>query len=193
MSGTIVEVRDRHAHFFASQTTRHWEIWDGPRQRESLDWVAAELANLRASFRWATDQGDLRVATVIAAHAAIMSWPLQRFEPVGWAEEILEAVVEADLPQLPRLYIAASLCLYGGRPDVGVAYARSGRDGWSSMRRYDSFVDGWSGTPTGACAPLRWSDQSPGGDLHGSGDATGFCSRGRALRPYVGVAGRRTR
>ena len=128
MTGTIIEVRDRHAQFFADQTTSYWQIWDGPRQRESLDWVAAELANLRASFRWATDQGDLGVATVIAAHTAIMSWPLQRFEPVGWAEEILEAAVEADLPQLPRLYIAASLCLYGGRPDVGVEYARSGRE-----------------------------------------------------------------
>ena len=73
-----------------------------------------------------------------------MSWPLQRFEPVGWAEEILEAVVEADLPQLPRLYIAASLCLYGGRPDVGVAYAEAAAR-LELDPRYDSFVDGWSG------------------------------------------------
>jgi predicted ATPase/class 3 adenylate cyclase len=143
-TGTIIEVRDRHAHFFADETTSHWQIWDGPRQRESLDWVADELANLRTSFRWATDQGDLRIATVIAAHAAIMSWPLQRFEPVGWAEEILEAVVEADLPQLPRLYIAASLCLYGGRPDVGVTYAQAAAR-LELDARYDSFVDGWSG------------------------------------------------
>ena len=143
-TGTIVEVRDRHAQYFASQTTSHWQIWDGPRQRESLDWVAAELANLRASFRWTTDQGDLPVATVIAAHAAIMSWPLQRFEPVSWAEEILPAVIAADLPQLPRLYIAASLCLYSGRPDVGVAYAEAAAR-LELDARYDSFVDGWSG------------------------------------------------
>ena len=143
-TGTIVEVRDRHAEFFASQTTSHWDIWDGPRQRESLDWVAAELANLRASFRWTTDQGDLPVATTIAAHAAIMSWPIQRFEPVSWAEEILPAVVAADLPQLPRLYIAASLCLYSGRPDVGVAYAEAAAT-LEVDARYDSFVDGWSG------------------------------------------------
>ncbi len=143
-TGTIVAVRDRHAEFFASQTTSHWDIWDGPRQRESLDWVAAELANLRASFRWTTDQGDLPVATTIAAHAAIMSWPIQRFEPVSWAEEILPAVVAADLPQLPRLYIAASLCLYSGRPDVGVAYAEAAAR-LELDARYDSFVDGWSG------------------------------------------------
>ena len=143
-TGTIVEVRDRHAQYFARQTTNHWHIWDGPRQRESLDWVAAELANLRTSFRWTTDQGDLPVATVIAAHAAIMSWPIQRFEPVTWAEEILPAVIAADLPQLPRLYIAASLCLYSGRPDVGVAYAEAAAR-LELDARYDSFVDGWSG------------------------------------------------
>jgi len=140
----IVEVRDRHAQYFACQTISYWQIWDGPDQRVALDWVAAEFANLRAAFRWSVDRDDLGVATVIAAHAAIMSWPLQRFEPVGWAEEILPAVIEADLPQLPRLYIAASLCLYGGRPDVGVAYAEAAErlelDG-----RHDSFIDGWSG------------------------------------------------
>ena len=64
-------------------TAQHWEIWDGPRQRESLDWVAAEFANLRAAFRWAADHRELTLATAIAAHAAIMSWPLQRFEPVS--------------------------------------------------------------------------------------------------------------
>ena len=106
--------------------------------------MAAEFANLRASFRWATDQGDLPAATVIAAHAAIMSWPLQRFEPVGWAEEILPAVIDADLAQLPRLYIAASLCLYGGRPDVGVSYAEAA-ERLERDARYDSFIDGWSG------------------------------------------------
>ena len=189
---TIIEVRDRHAHFFARETMTHWQIWDGPRQRESLDWVAAELANLRAAFRWATDQGDLRVATVIAAHAAIMSWPLQRFEPVGWAEEILEAVVEADLPQLPRLYIAASLCLYGGRPDVGVAYAEAAAR--LELDRALRLLRRWlERSPTGACASLRWPDQSSGRDLYRSGHETGLRSCGRALRSHVGVAGRRAR
>ena len=45
---TIAEPRDRHARYYSRSTAEHWEIWDGPRQRESLDWVAAEFANLRA-------------------------------------------------------------------------------------------------------------------------------------------------
>jgi hypothetical protein len=143
-TSTIIEARDRHAQYYARATTQHWEIWDGPRQREALDWVAIEFANLRASVRWATDQGNIDAATAIAAHAAIISWPLQRFEPVGWAEEILESAVDADVAQLPRLYVAASLCLYGGRPDVGVSYAEEA-ERLEADQRYDSFVDGWSG------------------------------------------------
>ena len=32
---------------------------DSPRQREAYAWVTAELANLRAAFRWAADCSDL--------------------------------------------------------------------------------------------------------------------------------------
>jgi len=142
-TGTIADVRDRHVSYFAEQTTRYWKIWDGPRQRVALDWVDTEFANLRAGFRWATDQGDLRQATIIAAHTGIMIWPLQRFEPVTWAEELLPEVAGTKLPQLPRLYVAASLCLYTGRPDVAVTYAQSAME-LEADPRYDPFVDGWS-------------------------------------------------
>lgn len=143
-AGTLAEVRDRHASYFAGRTMGYWADWDGPRQRAALDWVDAEFANLRTAFRWATDQRDLSTATIIAAHAAIMNWPLQRFEPVAWAEEILDPATEADLAQLPRLYVAASLCLYGGRPDLGVEYAQMAAS-LEADGRHDSFDDGWSG------------------------------------------------
>ncbi len=44
-------------------------LWDSPRQREAYDWFAVELANLRAAFRWAADQGDLDTAAAIAVYA----------------------------------------------------------------------------------------------------------------------------
>lgn len=137
-------IGDRHAAYYAAATAERWAIWDGPRQREALDWTDAEFANLRAAFRWSVDRNDLDRAAAIAAHAAIMIWPLQRFEPVAWAEEILDAATEADLPQLPRLLVAASLCLYLGRPDAGVAYAERAR-ALESAGRHDPFPDGWSG------------------------------------------------
>ncbi len=143
-AGTLTAVRDRHCRYFAGEVLRQWDVWDGPGQRRVLDWADAHFANLRAAFRWAADSGDVERATAIAAHVAIMVWPLQRFEPVAWAEEILPAAVAADVPQLPRLYVAASLCLYSGRPDLGVTYAQAAA-ALEAEGRHDPFIDGWSG------------------------------------------------
>ena len=140
----LQEVQERHKVYFANQTKTHWEIWDGPRQLESIDWVDHEFANLRTAFRCAVDQGDMDSATTIAAHTSIMSWPLQRFEPVVWAEEILPAATAADVVQLPRLYAAASLCLYSGRSDLGVEYAQRAAE-LANDGVHDSFGDGWAG------------------------------------------------
>ena len=141
--GTQLVVRDRHAEFYAELTLRHWSTWDGPEQRAAMDWTDSEFANLRAAFRWATSRGALATATAIAAHSAIMVWPIQRFEPVNWALELLDAVAAADLPQLPRLEVAASLCLYLGQPDLGVDYAQAAT-ALAADARYDPFEDGWS-------------------------------------------------
>ncbi len=140
---TIRDVRGRHARYYADQAITHWDLWDGPRQRVALDWVDVEFANLRAGFRWATDQEDLVCAAAIAAHTTMVAFTLQRFEPVGWAEEILPAATAADIPQLPRLYTAASLCLFSGRPEVAVGYAQTAIT-LEANPRYDPFETGFS-------------------------------------------------
>ena len=88
-TGAIEPMRDRHARHFGDQAIAHWNIWDGPRQREAIDWCDVEFANLRAGFRWAADRGKLGIAAAIASHTTLLSWALQRFEPVAWVEEIL--------------------------------------------------------------------------------------------------------
>ena len=142
-TGTIGEVRDRHARYFAEQAVAHWDMWDGPGQRVAVDWVDVEFANLRAGFRWAADQDDLATAAAIAAHTAMLAFNLQRFEPAGWAEEILEAATAADLAQLPRLYTAASLCAFTGRTEAAVGYAQAAV-AMQADPRYDPFDAGWS-------------------------------------------------
>jgi predicted ATPase len=142
-TGTISEIRDRHARYFAGLAVSHWDMWDGPGQRTALDWMDIEFANLRAGFRWAADQDDLATATAIAAHTAMLCQTLQRFEPVGWAEEILEAARAADLPQLPRLYTAASLCSFTGRAEAAVGHAQAAR-ALETDPRYDGFDPAWS-------------------------------------------------
>ena len=99
--GITDEVRHLHASYFAAEATAAWERWNGPEQRVALDWVEREFADLRAAFRWATDHDDLSAAASIAAHTTLVAMVLQRFEPVGWAVELLPAAVEADLTALP--------------------------------------------------------------------------------------------
>ena len=50
VTGTIHQLRDRHAAHYAERAVAHWELWDGPDQTVALDWVDVELANLRAGF-----------------------------------------------------------------------------------------------------------------------------------------------
>ena len=103
-NGTIREVRDRHAHYYAEQATTYWDVWDGPGYDTATEWVETEFANLRAGFRWASDRSDLRTATAIAAHTTMLAYGLQQSEPVGWAEELLPAAITAEVAQLPRLH-----------------------------------------------------------------------------------------
>jgi predicted ATPase len=143
-TGAIGEIRDRHARYFAGLAVAAWDMWDGPGQRVALDWVDVELANLRAGFRWAADQDDLATAAAIAAHTAMLGETLQRFEPAGWPEEILEAARAAELAHLPRLYTAASLCQYTGRPEAAVGYAQAAL-ALGADAHYDGFDPGWTG------------------------------------------------
>jgi hypothetical protein len=142
-TGTIGEIRDRHARYFAGLAVAYWGMWDGPGQRVAVDWVEVEFANLRAGFRWAADQHDLATAAAIAAHTAMLGETLQRFEPAGWAEEILEAARAAGLAQLPRLYTAASLCAQTGRPEAAVGYAQAAV-ALGADARFDGFDPRWS-------------------------------------------------
>jgi hypothetical protein len=142
-TGTISEVRDRHADYFAKQAVWYWDMWDGSRQRVAADWVDAELANLRVGFRWAADQGDVATAAAIAAHTALLNWTLQRFEPAAWAEEILDAATTADWRQLPAC-TPPSLCMFTGRPDAALGYAQTAV-ALEGDPRYESFETGVSG------------------------------------------------
>jgi predicted ATPase len=122
---TIDDVRHVHARYFGEQATLRWERWDGPGYSAAVDWVEAEFANLRTGFRWSADHDDFAAATAVAAHAAMVSVWLQRFEPIGWTEEILDAATNAQIPNLAPLYIAAGFCSVTGRPDVAVGYAQT--------------------------------------------------------------------
>jgi hypothetical protein len=102
-------------------------LWDSPRQREAYDWFALELANLRTAFRWATDHGDLDSAAAIASYAGFIGLVTEKYEPHGWAEELIEPARAADHPRLAEVYTVAAQCFMTGRLDDGVRYTDAGR------------------------------------------------------------------
>ncbi|MDT7729866.1 MAG: hypothetical protein QOK45_119, partial [Mycobacterium sp.] len=125
--GEASEIRAAHSRYFAGREADIMALWDSPRQREAYDWFTIELANLRSAFRWAADQGDLDVAAIIAGYAGSIGATVQTYEPIAWAEELIEPAGAVDHPRLAALYVIASLCYTTGRIEAAVRYSEAGQ------------------------------------------------------------------
>ncbi|MGB8207631.1 MAG: adenylate/guanylate cyclase domain-containing protein, partial [Mycobacterium sp.] len=125
--GEASEIRAAHSRYFAGREADIMALWDSPRQREAYDWFTLELANLRTAFRWAADHGDLDVAATIATYGGWLGGAVQTFEPIAWAEELIEPARVADHPRLAFLYVIASQCYSTGRIEAAVRYADAGQ------------------------------------------------------------------
>jgi predicted ATPase/class 3 adenylate cyclase len=121
--GEATEVRAAHARYFAGREADILALWDGPRQREAYGWFAVELANLRAAFRWAADDGDLDVAAAIAAYAGLLGMLMENFEPSIWCEELIDSARAVGHPRLATLYVMAAQCYMAGRIDEAIRYS----------------------------------------------------------------------
>jgi predicted ATPase len=106
--GEAATVRSAHARHFAERETDITALWDSPRQREAYNWFTTELANLRTAFRWAAEHDDLVVAATIATYAGLLGLWVENYEPIAWAEEVVEPAQAADHPRLAALYAIAS-------------------------------------------------------------------------------------
>jgi predicted ATPase/class 3 adenylate cyclase len=126
-SGAATEARNAHARHFAQREADVLAVWDSPRQREAYDWFSIELANLRTAFRWAADQGDLDAAAAIATYAALLGLWVDNYEPIAWAEELIEPARAADHPRLAFLYAMAAACWVPGRIEAAVRYSDAGQ------------------------------------------------------------------
>jgi predicted ATPase/class 3 adenylate cyclase len=130
--GEAIEARTAHARHFAERETDILAVWDSPQQREAYDWFATELANLRIAFRWASDQSDLDSAAAIARQAGLFGVLVEKFEPITWAEELVEPARTVDHPSFVSLCAIASLCWMFGRDDDALTYSNAGQ---TAMRR----------------------------------------------------------
>jgi predicted ATPase len=126
-TGEATEARTAHAHYFAQREPDIMSLWDSPRQRKAYDWFAVELANLRTAFRWAADRGDLDDAATIATYAAFLGLCIDNYEPIAWAEEVIEPARAIDHPRLAFLYVVASQCFTSGRVEDAMRYSEAGK------------------------------------------------------------------
>jgi len=123
--GEASKIRAAHSRYFTGREADIMALWDSRRQREAYDWFTLELANLRTAFRWAADQGDLDVAAPIATYAAWLGYLTENYEPIAWAEELIEPARAIDHPRLAALYVMASNCYMAGRVDPAIRYTEA--------------------------------------------------------------------
>jgi len=124
--GEATEIRAAHSRYFAGREAEILALWDSRRQCEAYDWFTIELANLRTALRWAGDHGDLDVAATIATYVGFLGTAVQTYEPIAWAEELIEPARAVGHPRLAALYVMASQCYLAGRIEAAVRYSDAG-------------------------------------------------------------------
>ncbi|MDT7719365.1 MAG: hypothetical protein QOE94_376 [Mycobacterium sp.] len=124
--GAATEVRAAHARYFAGRENDILALWDSPRQREAYDWFTLELANLRTAFRWSADHSHLDDAATIATCAGFLGFLVENYEPVAWAEELIETARAVDHPRLVFLYAVATQSWFVGRIEEAIRYSDAG-------------------------------------------------------------------
>jgi cytochrome c-type biogenesis protein CcmH/NrfG len=67
------------------------------------------------------------VAATIATYATILGFGVDQYEPMAWAEELIESARAVDHPRLAALYVMASQCYMSGRIDDAVRYSDAGQ------------------------------------------------------------------
>ena len=155
-----------------------WPCGIAPDNENAYTWFTTELANLRIAFRWAADHDDLDVAAVIATYASFLGLWVEQYEPIAWAEELIEPARAVGHPRLGYLFVMAAQCWMAGRIEAAVHYGDEGQQVLDSGR---------SGVPFGLETLLggaymaighseRWvecvrAQVAHGSDTHGIGRA----------------------
>jgi hypothetical protein len=140
-----MEIRTAHARHFANREGGTLALWNGPRQRETYDWFAAELANLRTAFRWSMDQRDFDSAMGIARQAGFLGCLVENYEPSAWAVDLIEPARATNDPRLVSWSAIASMCCMLGCLDEALEYTNICRTAMqhSPVEEPIGLVEGW--------------------------------------------------
>jgi hypothetical protein len=121
-----------------------------------------ELANLRTAFRWAADHDDIDSAATIATYAAFLGTLVEQYEPLGWAEELIEPARALQHRRLAALHTMATQVYLIGRIDDAIRHSESTVQCLTSNGHFDDVPFGhgtYHGSPYIATGqPERWAD-----------------------------------
>jgi predicted ATPase len=174
-SGGLEEARASHARHFAGRASGILPLWDGPRQRETYTWFTTEFANLRAAFRWSARNGDLDTAATLATHATFLGVWVEKYEPVAWAEELIEPARAVDHRRLLQLYVLAAQCYAAGRAEEAFGYLEASQQLTNSGGFDPDFYETQTSTGIAYMAagrPERWVEVCRSAIARGPGPRT---------------------
>ena len=189
-SGGAETARDAHAHYFAGREADVLALWDSPRQREAYGWFGLELANLRAAFRWAADHDDIDTAATIATYGAFVGTLVEQYEPLAWAEEIIETARTLQHRRLLALYATVTQIYLIGRIDDAIQYSEYAQNltGGGHFDRFPFGYGAYHGSPYIAVGrPERWADVCRL-ELEHDDDSHGYTRGSRAMALALGGA-----
>ncbi len=125
--GEASEIRAAHSRYFAGREADIMALWDSPRQREAYDWFTSSWPICAPRFGgppttaiWMSPPPS----PPMRGCSALWSKP---YEPIAWAEELIEPARAVDHPRLAFLYVIASLCCTTGRIEAAVRYSDAGQ------------------------------------------------------------------
>ena len=124
--GSVESAHDRHALHYANGANNVMIRWASPEQPEAYRWFGTELANLRASFRWSSDHGDIDTAATIAGKTAFIGTYFQSFEPFSWCKELLEHPLVGGHRLQKWLYLGAAQGAFLGNAEEAIRYGEAG-------------------------------------------------------------------
>ncbi len=161
-TGEADQVRTAHAHLFAAREADVLSLWDSPRQREAYGWFMLELANLRTAFRWAADHDDIDSAATIATYAGFLGTLVEQYEPLAWAEELIEPAQALQHRRLAALHTIATQVYLIGRIDDAIRHSERTTQYLTANGHFDEVPFGYGvchGSPYIAVGrPERWAD-----------------------------------
>ena len=62
-----------------------------------------------------------------ATSTTLLGFGAENYEPIAWAEELIEPACAVDHPRLAALYVTAAQCWQAGRLEEAIRYSDAGQ------------------------------------------------------------------